>query len=90
MAAIIAQLTLANRRRKKNAKGYLPCDKSNYILKPFDPVFEPKKHVLYLLKRDHYEYKHEIKTKAKGKIVLLTCCIWKRKIILKLLYLRVC
>ena len=68
MAAIIAQMTLAARRRKEKGKGYLSGDKSNYILKPFDPVFEAKKHNLFRLKRQHYEYKREIKAKAKGKI----------------------
>ena len=67
MAAIIAQMTLAARRRKEKGKGYLSGDKSNYILKRFDPVFEAKKHNLFRLKRQHYEYKREIKAKAKGK-----------------------
>eukprot|EP00093_Oithona_nana_P010382 10382.XXX_377046_376684_1 [CDS] Oithona nana genome sequencing. len=65
MAAIIAQMTLAARRRKEKGKGYLSGDKSNYILKPFDPAFEAKKHNLFRLKRQHYEYKREIKIKAK-------------------------
>ena len=69
MAAIIAQMTLAARRRKEKGKGYLSGDKSNYILKPFDPAFEAKKHNLFRLKRQHYEYKREIKIKAKGKFV---------------------
>ena len=67
MAAIIAQLAAANRKRKARAKNTLPTDKSNYVLPPFDPCFEAKKHNRYLRLKALVEHRQFVVTKAKGK-----------------------
>ena len=66
MAAIIAQLAAANRKRKARAKNTLPTEKSNYVLPPFDPCFEPKKHNRYLRLKALVEHRQFVVTKAKG------------------------
>jgi hypothetical protein len=48
MAAIIARMAHANSLRKKNRWRTLGADKSNKVLKPFDPVFIPEVHNIYL------------------------------------------
>ena len=63
MAAIIAQLTLNARRRKERGKGYLNCDKSNYVLPPFDNNYSSEKHNHYLKNKKLWE-KREIGRKA--------------------------
>lgn len=55
MAAIIAQLTLNARRRKERGKSYLGAEKSNYILKRFDPQFQPDKHNRYRVNKTLYD-----------------------------------
>ena len=55
MAAIIAQLTLANRERKKRALKHIHNTKCNYTLPPFDPNgFDPKVHNRYIMERERY------------------------------------
>ena len=55
MAAIIAQLTLANRERKKRALKHIGCTKCTYTLQPFDPNgFDPRVHNRYILERERY------------------------------------
>ena len=66
MAAIIAQLTLANRRRKKRGKYFLAAEKSNYALPPFDTRYDPDKHNRYLINKKVYEYRKSITDTAKG------------------------
>lgn len=48
MAAIIAQLSYANRQRQKRRTKAVPPDKSIYELKPFDERFIPDVHNKYL------------------------------------------
>ncbi len=48
MAAIIAQLSRANRERRRNAKKTLPPDKSAAFLPPFERRFVPEVHNKYL------------------------------------------
>ena len=45
MAAIIAQLAAANRKRKQRNREHktIPPEKSNRILPPFDPCYNPEK-----------------------------------------------
>ena len=68
MAAIIAQLSLANRRRKKRRKEgkWLEADKCVYTLPPFDPCFNPMKHNKYLRNKIEFERRQLITQKAKG------------------------
>ena len=66
MAAIIAQLTLAARRRKENSKGYLNADKCVYKLKPFDKTYFPESHNPYLRNKKLYEKRKGVKQIAKG------------------------
>ena len=66
MAAIIAQLTLAARRRKENSKGYLTADKCVYKLKPFDKTYFPENHNPYLKNKKAYQKREEVKDIAKG------------------------
>ena len=55
MAAIIAQLTLANRERKKRALKHIGCTKCNYTLQPFDTNgFNAKVHNRYILERERF------------------------------------
>ena len=70
MAAIIAQLAAANRKRKQKAKHTLPPDKSNLALPPFDPCFDPQKHNRYLRLKKLVEHRRSVLTKAKGMYVL--------------------
>jgi hypothetical protein len=66
MAAIIAQLTLAARRRKENSKGYLNADKCVYKLKPFDKTYFPESHNPYLRNQKAYQKRIKVKDIAKG------------------------
>ena len=66
MAAIIAQLAAANRKRKQKAKHTLPPEKSNLALPPFDPCFDPQKHNRYLRLKKLVEHRRSVLTKAKG------------------------
>ena len=66
MAAIIAQLTLAARRRKENSKGYINADKCVYKLKPFDKTYFPESHNPYLKNKTLCEKRKGVKEIAKG------------------------
>lgn len=71
MAAIIARLTAANRRRKKQQKenpGF-EADKCVYSLPPFDPCFNPMKHNKYLKNKNEFERRQLVKQKAKGTMI---------------------
>ena len=70
MAAIIAQLTLNARRRKARGKWYLPADKSNYLLRPFDNNYCAKKHNPYLKNQILYEKQQASRDTAKGILIL--------------------
>ena len=70
MAAIIAQLAAANRKRKQRQKHILPPEKSNLALPPFDPCFDPKKHNRYLRLKALVEHRQFVLTKAKGKCII--------------------
>ena len=66
MAAIIAQLAAANRKRKARRKATLPPDKSNRTLPPFDPCFDPNKHNPYLRLKAMVDHRNEINRTARG------------------------
>ena len=68
MAAIIAQLSLANRRRKKRRAEikWIDSDKCVYILPPFDPCFQPMKHNKYLKHKAEFERRQHVTETAKG------------------------
>ena len=68
MAAIIAQLSLANRRRKKRQREtkWIDSDKCVYTLPPFDPCFQPMKHNKYLKNKTEFERRQLVTQKAKG------------------------
>ena len=68
MAAIIAQLSIANRRRKKRQREtkWIESDKCVYSLPPFDPCFQPMKHNKYLKNKVEFERRQFIAQKAKG------------------------
>ena len=66
MAAIIAQLAAANRKRKARRKNTLPPDKSNYTLAPFDRCFDPNKHNPYLRLKAIVEHRNEVMKTARG------------------------
>ncbi len=66
MAAIIAQLTIANRKRKERGKYYLPADKCVYKLPPFDERFSAEKHNRYLINKERYLQRKGIRDVAKG------------------------
>ena len=72
MAAIIAQLTLANRTRKKRQRlnKWIESDKCVYTLPPFDPCFQPMKHNKYLKNKNEFERRQLVTQKAKGTRVL--------------------
>jgi len=65
MAAIIAQLAAANRKRKARRKATLPPDKSNRTLPPFDPCFDPNKHNPYLRLKALVDHRNEINRTAR-------------------------
>ena len=67
MAAIIAQLAAANRKRKARRKTTLPPDKSNKNLPPFDRCFDPNKHNPYLRLKAIVEHRNEVMKTARGK-----------------------
>ena len=70
MAAIIAQMSLANRERKKRMaeKGKaIGADKCIYYLPPFDRCFDPMKHNKYMKMKQHIERKQYIQNEAKSK-----------------------
>ena len=77
MAAIIAQLAAANRKRKQKAKHTLPPEKSNLALPPFDPCFDPQKHNRYLRLKKLVEHRRSVLTKAKGMYVHI---IWEKTV----------
>ena len=55
MAAIIAQLTLANRERKKRSLKYIQNTKCTYTLHPFHPNgFNPAVHNKYIMERERH------------------------------------
>ena len=55
MAAVIAQMTLANRARKKRALKHINSTKCTYKLQPFHPNgFDPRIHNRYVLERERY------------------------------------
>ena len=68
MAAIIAQLSLANRRRKKRQREakYIESDKCVYTLPPFDRCYQPMKHNKYLKNKAEFERRLHVAQKAKG------------------------
>ena len=68
MAAIIAQLSLANRRRKKRQRErkWIDSDKCVYTLPPFDPCFQAEKHNKYLKNKAEVERRQIITQRAKG------------------------
>ena len=67
MAAIIAQLSRANRERKKNRVNLLPAEKSRVILMPFEQHFDPEKHNPYVrAKVQSQKRKREAKLKWIG------------------------
>ena len=68
MAAIIAQLSLANRRRKKRQREakYIESDKCVYTLPPFDRCYQPMKHNKYLKNKAEFERRLHVAEKAKG------------------------
>ena len=68
MAAIIAQLSLANRRRKKRQREakWIESDKCDYTLPPFDHCFQPMKHNKYLKNKAEFERRQIVTDKAKG------------------------
>ena len=68
MAAIIAQLAAANRKRKARNREQktIPPEKSNRVLPPFDPCYDPKKHNRYLRLQAIYEHRNEVLATAKG------------------------
>ena len=84
MAAIIAQLAAANRKRKQKAKHTLPPEKSNLALPPFDPCFDPQKHNRYLRLKKLVEHRRSVLTKAKGMYVqyIYVCCriLWEKTV----------
>ena len=71
MAAIIAQMSLANRERKKRLaeKGTkaIGADKCIYYLPPFDRCFDPMKHNKYMKMKQQVERKNYIQNEAKCK-----------------------
>ena len=67
MAAIIAQLAAANRKRKARRKAILPPEKSNRNLLPLDRCFDPKKHNPYLRLKAIVEHRNEVLKTARGK-----------------------
>ena len=70
MAAIIAQLAAANRKRKARRKATLPPDKSNRTLPPFDPCFDPNKHNPYLRLKAMVDHRNEINRTARGNLII--------------------
>ena len=78
MAAIIAQLAAANRKRKARRKHTLPPDKSNRTLPPFDPCFDPKKHNPYLRLKALVEHRNEVLKTARGNVYMHTFSIFVR------------
>lgn len=77
MAAIIAQLTLAARKRKERKKYYIDADKCVYHIPPFDERFSPEKHNRYLINKALYEQRKVIKDAAKGEQnckLSMQCC----------------
>ena len=71
MAAIIAQLAAANRKRKARRKATLPPDKSNRTLPPFDPCFDPNKHNPYLRLKAMVDHRNEINRTARGNLIII-------------------
>ena len=67
MAAIIAQLAAANRKRKQRARlPTLPPEKSNRTLPPFDRCFDARKHNRYLRLKAILEHRQEVLATARG------------------------
>ena len=67
MAAIIAQLAAANRKRKARAKlPTLAPEKSNRVLPPFDRCFDARKHNRYLKLKAILEHREEVMATARG------------------------
>ena len=66
MAAIVAQIAAANRKRKADKRLNLPPDKSNLVLAPFDRCFDPNKHNRYLRLKALVEHRNFVLGRAKG------------------------
>ena len=71
MAAIIAQMSLANRERKKRkaemGNKAIGADKCIYELPPFDRCFDPMKHNKYMKMKQQIERRNYIVNEAKSK-----------------------
>ena len=70
MAAIIAQMSLANRERKKRkaemGNRAISSDKCIYYLPPFDRCFDPLKHNKYMKMKQQVDRRQYILSQAKG------------------------
>ena len=75
MAAIIAQMSLANRERKKREaeKGHktIGADKCIYDLPPFDRCYDPMKHNKYMKLKVQIDRRNLIRNTAKCKYKML-------------------
>ena len=73
MAAIIAQMSLANRERKKRlaerGNKQIGPDKCVYHLPPFDQCYDPIKHNKYMKIKQHVDRRKMIVNAAKCKYV---------------------
>ena len=71
MAAIIAQMSLANRERKKQkaemGNKSIGADKCIYCLPPFDRCFDPMKHNKYMKMKQQIDRRNYITNAAKCK-----------------------
>ena len=66
MAAIIAQMTRAARKRKEGRRYQISADKCVYDIPPFDRTFEAHKHNKYLVNKQSNEHKNQVRSAAKG------------------------
>ena len=71
MAAIIAQMSLANRERKKRkaemGNKAIGPDKCIYQIPPFDRCFDPMKHNKYMKMKQQIDRRNYIINEAKSK-----------------------
>ena len=71
MAAIIAQMSLANRERKKRkaemGNKAIGADKCIYQIPPFDRCFDPLKHNKYMKMKQQIDRRNYIVNEAKSK-----------------------
>ena len=77
MAAIIAQMSLANRERKKRkaemGNKAIGTDKCIYYIPPFDHCFDPMKHNKYIKLKQQVDRRNFIRNTAKGKYETSSC-----------------